>query len=551
MGLRAYEPGEEDPAVFGPWWPYGWTTGGTVRLAWEVPDIVDPSIGSVVGPDGNGPLPPTTVELGDVHQFVSGRYDDTMWVAEADAATRYVNLWRYAEPLGEIANPSGAPFRGIAVDDDGFVYTASGSTVHRHVGDATAVADPGECTQLTVCDDQGDPFPGPPVDDGSDCGGTSACAGVGVCVSGTCTDQEPVDCGPAPACHTAECDPVDGCEVAEDPDGTPCDDGECFEGVCEAGLVPALCVATEGPAGVVCFDEDGIEVASASSATSPGQCPVGCSPATCPGPTGEECREMDQDPLEAYGASAITELDGELYFTSNNLCQLMAMDVLTLQVRSVPMCHRINQNDVNGLTTWGDTLVMVSEAGGYIHLLDPTASPAELPAWVQGLDHPLGFTEDPDTGRMFVLEATVVHELVPMPAGGVEATPWFDLTAVDPGHRSHGGLVIHDGVLFYGEFGEGSEEGHVIGVDLASGQVVMNLTIADNPRGLVVDPAGVWLYISRQSLAQLPAGPAPGASIDRLLLTTVLGTPVVETWLAYEPQLQDPFDLVWTALALP
>ncbi len=100
--------------------------------------------------------------------------------------------------------------------DDGYVDT---------VDDQCAA---GACEGvLLACRDDGD------CDDGDVCNGSELCDGGSVCLEGT-----PLDCGAPTACAAPWCDPLEGCQVAFDPDGTPCEDGlaETTGDVCQAGL---------------------------------------------------------------------------------------------------------------------------------------------------------------------------------------------------------------------------------------------------------------------------------------------------------------------------
>lgn len=307
-----------------------------------------------------------------------------------------------------------------------------------------AVCDPVDgCTSMDIADGT------PCTEDGS------ACTTAGTCDEGSCVGEESVQCPEPTACQVAVCDDAIGCLEEADLDGTPCDEGSCEAGSCVAETTPVLCVANEHQGGgVSCFDAAGTLVASFSEAVSPEACPIGCSSMTCPGPLGEECAELGTDPLVAHGASGITALDGQLYFSSDNLCQLLAVDQTTLETYSLPMCFRVNQNNVNALATREGELVLVSSAGGVVVGLDPAAPPAEAgPAWIEGLIRPQGFATDPATGHSYVIDPTIIHELIPQADGSFLSSSWFDLTSVDAAHESQGGMVIHDGQLYYTHHG--------------------------------------------------------------------------------------------------
>lgn len=91
----------------------------------------------------------------------------------------------------------------------------------------------------------------------------------------------------------------------------------------------------------------------------------------------------------------------------------------------------------------------------------------------------------------------------------------------------------------------------MIAVDLATAQATVVAPIADNPRGLAVDPDGTWLYVTRLSTPWTGTDWADGGSIDRIEIASIPTTPAVETWLENDPALQGPTGMVWTELVLP
>jgi hypothetical protein len=114
-------------------------------------------------------------------------------------------------------------------------------------------------------------------------------------------------CAPGTQCSTAECDPVNGCELASSPNGTPCNDGNactqldiCKGGSC-IGEDPVVCTA-EGPCYVAgaCNPATGVctnPMAPNGTACNDGNlCTVGgtCSTGTCQAGAAKVCTASDQ-----------------------------------------------------------------------------------------------------------------------------------------------------------------------------------------------------------------------------------------------------------------
>ena len=425
------------------------------------------------------------------------------------------------------------------------------------------------CTLFTTCDegvcgggllsgciDDGDPCTIAECDpetgcatmalaDGTSCDDDDACTVDETCGADGCGGGWPADCDDDNPCTDDTCDPDDGCVHSELGD-VPCPDGTCIEGLCTepAPGAPALCIANEGsPSGVVCFDDAAAVVHTFAGLDTAGSCPADCNPMDCPGPLGEECPEITETSLTPVGSSGLIELDGQLILSTDNLCHPLAMDLATGTWSTVSMCVNWAQNNTNALGVWDGQLVFVGAAGGWAHQADMTTLTVSGPM-VQGLWSPQGFAADPVTGLGYVIDRTTITELDPQPDGSFLPSVIHDLVAVDPAHFSEGGLVWHDGYLWYTDFGADFGTGHLVAVELATGAATVVVEIADNPRGLALDATGTWLYISRYSTA----GGADGGSVDRLLLSTAFTSPQVQTWLEGSAHLQGPFGMAWTTL---
>jgi hypothetical protein len=423
----------------------------------------------------------------------------------------------------------------------------------------------GICTSgPTACPEDGDPCTVPGCDPTSGCTQEPAPAGTvcddgdgctvnDLCVDGTCGGVA-LPCDDGDPCTVDLCDDLGGCTY-EPLTGSACPGGTCLDGACvpdATGPIPALCVANEGgPPAVVCFDEATTVVRTLVTATVGGGCPAGCPAQVCPGPAGETCPEVTEASLSPSGASAITALGDALYVAADGLCHLLAMDLSADTWTSAPMCHSAAQDNINALGVWGDQLVMVGAAGSWAHLWDPTSGEVTGPI-VSALNAPQGFALDPATGLGYVIDYSHITELTPQADGGYTAAVIHTPSAVDPAYVSEGGLVLHDGVLWYTDFGPNFGAGHLIALDLSTGLVTVVAEIPDNPRGLAVDPSGTWLYVSRYTTPSVDGGFAVGGSIDRLLISSAFdASPTVETWLSESPHLQGAFGMVWVTLPEP
>lgn len=392
-----------------------------------------------------------------------------------------------------------------------------------------------------------------PVADGTVCDDGDLCTVNDLCDEGICVGI-PMPCDDANPCTTDLCDESGGC-MFEPATGPECPGGSCVEGACVPDGpdgIPALCVANEGtPSGVVCFDEAGDLVHAFLSTSAGGSCLADCPAEICPGPAGETCPEVTEASLAPIGASGIAALGGTLYLSTDNLCHLLAMDLGAASWVSAPMCYSVAQNNVNALGVRGDELVLVGSAGGWVHLWSPADGILTGPI-VSGLDNPQGFAHDPATGLGYVIDHGTITELTPQADGAFAASVIHVLASVAPNHESQGGLALHDGVLWYTDFGSDFGAGHLVALDLATDLSTLVAEIPDNPRGLAVDPTGTWLYIARYSTPVIDGGFAPGGSIDRLLLSSAFGpSPVLDPWLTTSPHLQGPFGMVWTTLPAP
>jgi hypothetical protein len=98
-------------------------------------------------------------------------------------------------------------------------------------GSAPDCADPNPCTADTCNSVSGCQHLA--VSDGTSCADGTVCNGSELCQSGLCAPGFPLDCSDSNECTADSCDPVNGCEHASEPDGTPCTGGSCTGGTCQ------------------------------------------------------------------------------------------------------------------------------------------------------------------------------------------------------------------------------------------------------------------------------------------------------------------------------
>jgi hypothetical protein len=91
------------------------------------------------------------------------------------------------------------------------------------------------CNPLTGCQNT-------PVVDGTPCPDATICNGDEICAGGVCSAGTPLNCDDGNACTIDVCDPVLGCQYANQPDGSSCADATlcngdetCVLGVCTPG----------------------------------------------------------------------------------------------------------------------------------------------------------------------------------------------------------------------------------------------------------------------------------------------------------------------------
>ncbi len=139
------------------------------------------------------------------------------------------------------------------------------------------------CHAAGVCDPASGACSNPPAADGTLCDDANPCTSLDVCLSGTCTGTNPVQCPAIDACHgVGACDPATGsCSTPAAADGTACDDTNpctqvdaCQGGVCvganavscapldachvagSCDVVTGLCSNPLAPDGTACDDGD-------------------------------------------------------------------------------------------------------------------------------------------------------------------------------------------------------------------------------------------------------------------------------------------------------
>ena len=90
------------------------------------------------------------------------------------------------------------------------------------------------CHVAGTCDSSTGKCSSPAAPDGTACTDGNACTQTDACMAGVCTGTNPVTCEASDACHDAgTCDSSTGeCSNPAKADGTTCDEGACFDGVC-------------------------------------------------------------------------------------------------------------------------------------------------------------------------------------------------------------------------------------------------------------------------------------------------------------------------------
>ncbi len=409
-----------------------------------------------------------------------------------------------------------------ATSTGGGVFGASPAIRHSIVASNTADAGNGDCELLS-----------PPAVSGDNLGSDGTCTGF--TLSGDPLLGPLQDNGgptlthlPAPGSavvdYASDCTDTAGNFVATDQRGLPRPDG----GSCDLGAVegsgpgpepepePAeevwrLCVANEnGAGGVACFDEAGAFQARYDATT-------------------------DAAPAVLGSAGGLAVLDGGLFVSTNE--RIARLDLASGDLLTWATSYDVAANNVNALGVYDGLLVAVGSAGGWVHQLQADGDPVEPPL-ISGLESPQGFANGTD-GVAYVVDRYQVRSLTPADVGGFETGVLHDLRDVDPGHFSEGTLAFHDGHVFYTQHGPDGAAGHVVAVAAADGAVTVVAEVPDNPRGLTVDPAGEYLYVSRLT----------AASVDRIPLATALSAPVVEPFVSASPELDGPFGLAWAAFA--
>jgi MYXO-CTERM domain-containing protein len=146
------------------------------------------------------------------------------------------------DPTGAEGNCDvpGEPLADGDACDDGDACTTgetcqSGDCTGGDTVDCSGTGD--ACSGDASCDPDGAEgncdVPGEPVDDGTACDDQDACTENDTCQAGSCSGDA-VDCTPG-ECHLeGSCDPATGeCSYSELPNGTPCSEGVCVDGVCQ------------------------------------------------------------------------------------------------------------------------------------------------------------------------------------------------------------------------------------------------------------------------------------------------------------------------------
>jgi hypothetical protein len=120
-----------------------------------------------------------------------------------------------------------------------------------------------QCHVAGTCDPASGQCSNPITADGSSCNDANACTQTDTCVSGTCTGGNPVVCSALDQCHVVgTCDPASGvCSDPNQPDDTPCDDGNpctladrCGGGTCSGNAQTCGDGIVQGECGEACDD---------------------------------------------------------------------------------------------------------------------------------------------------------------------------------------------------------------------------------------------------------------------------------------------------------
>ena len=271
---------------------------------------------------------------------------------------------------------------------------------------------------------------------------------------------------------------------------------------------PVLCAAMEnGDGGAACFDASGALLWHWLASDDAAPVPIGA-------------------------AGGATTLAGMVYIAGTDA--LFRIDPAVGTLHLWPTSYDVTASNVNCLATYDGQLVAVAAAGGWAHRLDAAGDPVAPPLLV-GATNPQGFVQAPD-GTAYASDAAHLYRITPDGLGGFDQEVIHTIADVDPAFASEGTLTWHDGWLLYTDHGADFEAGHVIRVDPDTGAGTVVAEVADNPRGLTVDPAGQYLYVGRLT----------AASVDRLALADLLAGPAVEPFLEDRPELPGVFGLTWT-----
>ncbi|MBN2498016.1 MAG: hypothetical protein JXR96_25715, partial [Deltaproteobacteria bacterium] len=119
--------------------------------------------------------------------------------------------------------------------DDGDACTRDDACLAGSCAGEAVICEPLDgCHSAGTCDPASGACTNPAAPDGTACDDGDACTLEDACRAGVCTPGEPLSCEPLDDCHLAgSCNPETGeCANPEAPDGTPCEGGECQDGVC-------------------------------------------------------------------------------------------------------------------------------------------------------------------------------------------------------------------------------------------------------------------------------------------------------------------------------
>ncbi len=231
----------------------------------------------------------------------------------------------------------------------------------------------------------------PPKANGTTCNDGDACTLTDICVTGTCTGGNHVQCTALDQCHVAgSCDPATGvCSNPAKADGSPCSDGDactqvdtCQAGACSAGT-PVVCTPVDvcheagscDPASGLCSNPikaDGTSCSDGDACTLE-ECRAGactnigtpCGDGTLQVACGEVCDDGAANGSNACCSSTCTMVDGD----DDGLCDrddacTGAASMSSAKVR------------VKGLGAPGeDGTLMFKGAGVLPHPFDPTLDP--------------------------------------------------------------------------------------------------------------------------------------------------------------------------------